>query len=150
MASLTNVSLSITSGATSSASNVNVTGTLGFDASEVGKTYRLEIKLFGEDKADDNRPSSDAVGDDELYTFRWGIFNPYKTIVVTAAGTQTFSETRSISAEKLDEDSGTVKVGQADINTPIFMPRADELYARAVLSGAPVSARSQTITTPGV
>lgn len=150
MASLSNISLSTGAGNNADTSTVTVTGTMNFDASEVGKSYRLEIKIFGEDKAGDNLPAGDAVGDDELYTFRWNVLFPYRTIQVTAAGAKTFSETRTISSATLDEDSGKVKIGDADINTPVFSPRGDEFYARAVLSGAPVTAKSPTLKTVGV
>lgn len=153
MATVNNVTLTLASGSTSSTKNITVSGNFSFDAAEVGKSFRQEIKILGEDKSGDNLPSGDAVGDDELYTFTWGslfIKLPYKQFVVNAAGTLPFSETRSINAEALDEDSGKVIVGYADINTPIYMPRADEVYARVTLSGAPVSARSPTVTSVGV
>lgn len=150
MATISNITLSTAAGTNADTSKVTVNGTMTFDSTEVGKSYRLEIKIFGEDKAGDNLPSGDAVGDDELYTFRWNLFTPYRTVQVTEAGAKTFTETRTISSAALDEDAGKVKVGDADINTPVFMPRADEFYARVVLSGAPVSAKSPVLKTPGV
>ena len=148
MASVSNISLSISTQSAADARNVTVTGSMTFDAGEVGKSYRLEIKIFGEDKAGDNLPSGDSAGDDDLYTFAWGsLFNkvPYKQFTVASAGVQTFTETRAISNEKLDEDSGKVKVGEGDINTPVFMPRQDEVFARVSLYGTPASARSATV-----
>lgn len=150
MASVSNISLSTAAGNNADTSKVTVTGTMNFDSTEVGKSYRLEIKIFGEDKAGDNLPAGDAVGDDELYTFRWNVLIPYRTVQVAAAGANTFSEMRTISSSALDEDSGKVKIGEADINTPIFSPRGDEFYARVVLSGAPVTAKSPTLKTVGV
>lgn len=148
MASLSDVLLTITTNSNGNSSNVNVSGKIGFDAGEIGKSYRLEIKLFGEDKAGDKLPSSDAVGDDELYVFKWNLLFSYKTITVTNAGIQNFSYTRTLPSNVLDEDAGTVKIGE-ESNTPVFMPRGDEIYATVFLSAAPVSARSQTVTTPG-
>lgn len=148
MATVNNVTLTISNGSSSSTKNVTVSGNFVFDAGEIGKSFRQEIKIFGEDKSGDNLASTDAVGDDELYTFTWGslfIKLPYKQFVVNAAGSMAFTETRAINAEKLDEDGGKVIVGYADINTPIYMPRADEVYARVTLSGAPVTARSATV-----
>jgi hypothetical protein len=39
--------------------DVTVAGNITFTASDVGKTYRLEIKIFGEDKGDDSLPSDE-------------------------------------------------------------------------------------------
>ncbi|OHB41394.1 MAG: hypothetical protein A2Y11_03480 [Planctomycetes bacterium GWC2_39_26] len=153
MASVSNIFLLISNNSTANTRNVTVSGTMNFDMGEVGKSYRLEIKIFGEDRPGDNVPSNDPFGDDELYTFLWGRFLPqipYKRFTVTTAGPQTFTETRAISDDKLDEDSGKVQVGIADINTPIFMPRADEVYAKVVLSATPSTARSNTVRTVGV
>ena len=72
---------------------------------------------------------------------------------LSSAGNQTFKETRTISNDQLDEDSGSEIVGWADIHSPIYMPRADEVYAKVVLSVAPStpsSARSNTVQTVGV
>lgn len=144
MASLSNVSLSVSSG------NVTVSGTMKFDASEVGKSFRLEIKLFGEDKAGDNLPSDDPVGDDEIHTFTWGtnVFNkkPYKQFTVANAGPKSFSETSSPSEEKLNEDGGNVMIGSSP---PVPFMRADEIYAKVTLSGSPVSLRSASVVSPG-
>lgn len=49
MASASNISLSIANGSSANTSNVTVSGLLNFEASEVGKSYHLEIKIFGED-----------------------------------------------------------------------------------------------------
>lgn len=148
MASVSNISMSLANGSSTSTRNVTVTGTITFDASEVGKSYRLEIQLFGEDKVGDTLPAGDPVGDDSLYTFTWGTLlnkKPYKQFTVAAAGPQTFTETRAVSNDKLDEDPGQVKIGEADINTPLYMPRQDEVYAKVILSGTPISARSSTV-----
>lgn len=130
--------------------SVTVSGTMTFDAGDVGKTYRLEIKLYGEDLSGDKLPAGDSVGDDVVYTFKWGpsplLPVTYKTVVVAAAGNVAFNETRNVATTALDEDPGKVLIGMADINTPIFMPRSDEVYARVTLSGAPVTARSTTAT----
>ena len=128
--------------------DVTVAGTLTFDASDVGKSYRLEIKLYGEDKTGDALPSGDAVGDDLIYTYKFTgplLQLPFKTITVAAAGSINFSEKRSINTGTLDEDPGTVVVGWADINTPILMPRKDEVYAMVTLSGSPVTKKSATV-----
>ncbi len=148
MASVSNIAMSIANGSSTSSRNVTVTGTMTFDTSEVGKSYRLEIKLLGEDKVGDKLPAGDPVGDDEIYTFSWGTLlnkKAYKQFTVAAAGPQTFTETRAVSNGSLDEDSGQVKIGEADINTPLFFPRQDEVYARVSLSGTPSTARSSTV-----
>jgi hypothetical protein len=148
MASVSNVTLSLAAGSSSSTTNVTVAGTLTFDASEVGKSYRMEILVMGEDLSGDNLPSTDSGSDDSLYTFKWGslfLMKPYKQVTVAAAGAQSFTETRAITSTTLDEDSGKVYIGDADINTPLYMPRKDEVYAKVTVSSVPVSARSTTV-----
>ena len=141
----------ITLGATSNGKrDVTVAGTMTFDANDVGRTYRLEIELFGEDLSGDHLPAGDGGADDPISTFMWlggGILllRPYKAVSVLAAGTVNYSEKRAIDTAKLDEDTGTEIVGWADINTPIIMPRADEVYARVTLNTAPVSKRTSTV-----
>ncbi|WP_457427557.1 hypothetical protein [Roseateles sp. P5_E7] len=129
--------------------DVTVAGTMNFDASDVGRTYRLEIKLYGEDLSGDNLPSGDTTADDLISTFMWvsgGILlRSYKAVTVLAAGAVSYSEKRAIDTAKLDEDSGKEIVGWADINTPIYMPRSDEVYAQVTLGTAPVSKRSATV-----
>jgi hypothetical protein len=129
--------------------DVTVAGTMNFDASDVGRTFRLEIDLYGEDLAGDKLPSTDSGADDLISSFMWvggGLFlRPYKTVTVAAAGALSYSEKRAIDTAKLDEDSGKEIIGMADINTPVFMPRADEVYAQVTLGTAPVSKRSATV-----
>lgn len=146
MASVSGVTMSIANGSSSLARNVTVSGTMSFDASDVGRTYRLGISLFGEDKSDDKLPAGDPVGDDDVYDFKWGFLlaqKPYKVVTVSAPGSVPFSETRSVSNAKLDEDTGTVS---PNVDPPLpGLPRRDEVYALATLTGAPVSARSSTV-----
>jgi len=152
MATLSNITLLFSSG-TGGKTNVTVSGTRTFDASEVGKIYLMEIKIFGEDKTGDKLPSGDSLVDDDIYTFKWGslfLQKKYQQFTVAVDGSQPFTETRSISDDILDEDKGMVKIGEADINTPIFAPRADEVYAKVSLSGKTVSALSATIKSFGV
>jgi hypothetical protein len=127
--------------------DVTVAGNITFDAGDVGKTYRLEIKLFGEDMSGDNLPASDAAGDDLIYTYKWPnplliLPKPYKTITVSAAGNVSYSEKRAIANTVLDEDSGNVSnmVG----GVLIQMPRSDEVYASVTIAGAPVTKKSLT------
>ena len=147
MASISGVSMSIANTSSTTSRNVTVTGTMSFDASDVGRSFHLAISLFGEDKSGDNLPSGDPVGDDEIYAYKWGLLlgaKPYKVVTVSAAGSVPFTETRAVSNAKLDEDPGTIPV---NFDPPLpGVPRADEVYARATLSGAPVSARSATVT----
>jgi hypothetical protein len=147
MASILNPTLSLGS-SIGDKRNVTVAASLKFSASDVGRTYKLEIQLFGEDKSGDALPSGDAVGDDKIYTYAWPgpvLPRPYKMITVAAAGTVALSETRAVSNEALDEDPGKVVIGKADIHTPVFMPRSDEVYARVTLGVASVSARTPTV-----
>jgi hypothetical protein len=132
----------------SSKRDVTVAGTITFDAGDVGKSFRLEIKLFGEDKSGDKLPASDAVGDDLIYTYKWT--NPflifpkaYQTFSVSAAGDVSYSEKRAIATTVLDEDTGNVShmVGGVLLQTP----RADEVYANVTLSGSPVTSKTATV-----
>jgi len=156
MASISNVSLSIENGSTANTKKVTVNGTLTFVAGNVGKSYRLVIKLRGEDKAGDNLPDTDSGPDDELFTYTWS--NPvrsYKVISVTSAGSQNFSHMRVISAGILDEDSGKVYIGSPAPHSPAFLPRDDEIYATVTLKNPPVpsavepTARSSTVIVSG-
>lgn len=139
----------VTLGATSNDKrDVTVAGTMTFDASDIGRTYRLEIQLMGEDLAGDNLPSGDTGADDLISSFMWvsgGVPRAYRTVTVQATGAISYSEKRAIETSRLDEDAGLQKVGMADIHTPVFMPRADEVYAQVTLGTAPVSKRSATV-----
>jgi hypothetical protein len=126
---------------------------MSFDAGDVGKTYQLEIKVYGEDKTTDQLPSGDSVGDDLLYTFQWSKPLPlspivaYKSIAVTAAGSVNFKETRSVDVAKLDEDADSWTVIQG---TTFPLRRQDEVYARITLSASPVTVKTPTvIANPG-
>jgi hypothetical protein len=148
MATVSNVAISLSNGSSSSNRTVTVTGTMNFDASEVGKLFRMSINVMGEDKAGDNLPAGDSASDDDVYTFTWGSLlnqKSYKQFTVNVPGSQTFTESRTVLNDKLDEDKGKVIVGQADINTPIYMPRQDEIYALVTLSTIPATAKSATI-----
>lgn len=151
MATISGVTMSIANGSSTAARNVTVSGTMKFDAGDVGRTYHLSIGLFGEDARDDHLPVGDDVGDDDVFAFKWGFLltqKPYKVVTVSAPGAVPFSETRAVSNVKLDEDPGdTSNAKEADIHTPLpGLPLRDELYARATLTAAPVSARSATVT----
>jgi hypothetical protein len=139
MPTITNLTLEVTDDAAPATTRTaKVTGTLGFDAADAGKTYRVAIALLGEDTPDDNLPATDSGADDELYTFMFGFLKPYKTVVVPANATVALSESRTLPASKLDEDSGKVMFN----NHPPAFARRDEVYARVTVSGAPVTQRS--------
>lgn len=122
--------------------NVTVTGTLTFDASDVGRTYKLEIGVYGDDSATDKRPSDDSAADDLIYTFKWAAIpfpRSYKNITVLAAGNVAINETRSITNEALDEDKGVVIIAEPAPQSPVPFPRSDEIYAKVTLSTASIS-----------
>jgi hypothetical protein len=154
MATISNVTLAYGAN-TATHTSVTVAGTLGFDAADVGRTYQLRIALVGEDKAGDTLPSGDAVGDDVLQEFSFAgtpLPKLFRTIQVSAAGSQNFSETRNVLTTRLDEDPGKVSVGPPpSINDPpLQMPRADEVYARVTLQQPAITARSATRVSIGV
>lgn len=144
---------------------VTVSGTINFDASDVGRTYQLEIKLCGEDRPTDDLPASDRVGDDLLYNFLWPpvparipavralaprgrsttrprrpLFSPFPNITVKAPGSQSFEETRTVNLTALDEGTGTVDSGRDP-----EVPHEDEVYAVIRLSST-VSTMAKTST----
>ena len=77
MATVSDICLSISNSSMANSKNVTVSGSMNFDTSDVGKSYRLEIKIFGEDKPDDSLASDDHIGDDELYTFYFRGRSPF-------------------------------------------------------------------------
>lgn len=128
--------------------SVTVAGVMNFDARDVGKTFKLEIKLFGEDKPGDALSPTDPVGDDLLYTFLWRsplMPVPFRYFTPGAARNVPFEETRLVDCTKLDEDAGFVPALPAP---PPFrpLPRKDEVYAAITLSHA----FSTTVKTPTV
>jgi hypothetical protein len=150
MASLSKISLSLSDETTANTRSVTVSGLMSFNKGDVGKIYRLYIRLVGEDKPGDVLPTSDPVGDDIVSTFFWKTpfgLDSYVSAAVSATGPHKFTETRGISKGKLDEDSGEEKTGEADINTPFLVPRQDEVYAKVWLWVPPsplATARSAT------
>jgi hypothetical protein len=138
MPSITKLHLTISSGPGAHTRSALVTGLLGFDRCDVGRAYRLAITLFGEDLPGDNLPPGDAAGDDALYAFRWGLAKvPYKLITVGAPGTQPLHELAAVGGGALDEDGGGVPTQVVGT-----LPRGDEVYAQATLTGAPLAVKS--------
>lgn len=148
MATIQNPKTTLAAGGSNGQRAVTVTGMLNFDSGDVGKTFKLEIGLYGDDSTSDLRPAGDGAGDDLLYTFSFagGLFpRPYKLLTVQAAGSVPVNETRLVSDEKLDEDSGKVAVGQPTFQEFVFMPRSDEVYAKLTLGATSISAVSPTV-----
>ena len=126
--------------------NVTVAGVMNFDAGDVGKTFKLEIKLFGEDKPGDALAPTDPAGDDLLYTFLWRsplMPVPFRYFTPRTAGNVPFEETRLVDCSKLDEDAGFVLPAPPPFRP---LPRKDEVYATIALSYA----FSTTVKTPTV
>ncbi len=151
MATISDVGISVAGGQDRDTSDVTVSGTMNFVSGEVGKTYRLEITLRGDDWPDDNRPLGDDANDDDVYTYKFAPRGAEFTLVtVTAPGAQTFSETRTLQSATLDEDSGKHDLRKPDKWTPNPYPRADEVYARVTLFGVGMTARSANWVSIGV
>jgi hypothetical protein len=149
MATIQNPQISLGAG-NSDTRPVTVSGTMKFDAADVGRSFRLEIAVYGDDSATDKRPVEDGASDDVIYTFKWpGLLLPlpYRVLTVQAAGNVPLSETRQVTTDALDEDSGKVQVGIVS-NTPVLLPRADEIYAKVTLTptSTKVSATTPTIS----
>jgi hypothetical protein len=130
MAEIKDVTLQIQPGSNSDKKKVTVGFKLTFSAAEAGKTFRYGISLRGEDKTGDDEASFLSTGQ-LLYTFLFGgVFpKPLTHKSVTAqVGEQSFSETREVSIEKLNEDPG-FDIIKPDINTTLKIPHPDEVYA---------------------
>lgn len=132
--------------------DVTVAGDISFDAGDVGRTYRLEINVYGEDKNGDALPPGDAIGDDLIYTYNWpGPFmflRPYRIITVTVPGSLSFSEKRAVDIGILDEDPGMKKIPGPLGHPPLLLPRKDEVYAKVTLGCMPMTVQTPTVTTP--
>lgn len=151
MATIQNPQISLGNGA-GDKRPVTVSGTMKFDASDVGRTFRLEIAVYGDDSASDKRPADDGPGDDVIYTFQWlgpVLLRPYKLITVQAEGNMPFSETRQVTNAALDEDTGLAQVGVIAVDTPLLMPRNDEIYAKVTLTPTPAPT-PVSVTTPTI
>jgi hypothetical protein len=136
--SITELHLTIGDGFGAHTVSALVTGVLTFGRCDVGRVYRLAITLFGEDLPGDNLPLTDATGDDLLYAFRWGLAKlPYRQITVGAPGPQPLHELAAVGGGALDEDRGGVQS-----HAFASIPRGDEVYATATLSGAPLTVKS--------
>lgn len=130
MAEIKDVTLQIQPGSTLNKKKATVAFKLAFNSAEAGKAYRYGINLRGEDKTGDDEASFLSNGQ-VLYTFTFNnnLLKAQTHKSVTAvAGEQSFSESREVSIEKLNEDPG-VDVIQVDINTQLKIPHADEVYA---------------------
>ena len=124
---------------------VRVKGKLHFDAGDVGKSFNLDVDLYGAEPAGDTLPPGDHPRSDFLYSFKWASATS-KTIPVAAAGIVAFDESRNVPASVLDEDAG--ETGPRDINVPNEplpgLPHKDEVFALVTLVTR-ASARSRTV-----
>lgn len=158
MVLLSNISLLISDGDTGDTKKLTVEGMNTFDESDIGKSYQLQIIIFADDKENANLSAGAPRRNNVVYTFTWGLLSSkknYKKIAVTVAGEQNFSEMRQVSADVLNEDSGSIEIPSPDINTPtktLFFQ--DEVYAQVTMLAKPpsapwltrpVSARSPTV-----
>lgn len=110
---------------------VTVDFKLAFSREEVeeGKAFRYDINLRGEDKPDDDRePGLTTIGGQLISDFAFGLGLPSKLITATATE-QSFSETRNISTQKLNEDPG---FGPITESGPGLMYK-DEIFAEVTL-----------------
>ena len=129
MAEIKDVTLQIQPGSNSDKKKLTVCFKLAFTAAEAGKIFQYGIGLRGEDKTGDDEASFLSTGQ-LLYTFMFGSFPKLLTqkSVTAQVGEQSFSETREVSIEKLNEDPDfdIIKPG---INTTLKIPHPDEVYA---------------------
>ena len=110
---------------------------LAFSTAEVGKTFRYDINLRGEDKSgDDPEPGPTIIGGQLISDFTFGLGLPSKLITATALE-QSFSETRNISTQKLNEDPGFDSINVSPPELPpqlIKVPHQDEIFAEVTLN----------------
>jgi hypothetical protein len=71
--------------------------------------------------------------------------NNKRDVTAASTGAVNYSEKRAVDLASLDENPGNQLVGRADINTPIFMPRKDEVYASLTISASPVMKKSAMV-----
>ena len=71
MATVTNVTLTITPGSASKA-NVRVQGAVQFAATDIGTPHRLGIDLYAVQAPSDSIEDIELLGSGLLYTFLWG------------------------------------------------------------------------------
>ena len=154
MATISNPTL-VLGQVTNNLREVTVSADVMFDRADEGKTYKLEIALFGEDKSGDALPPGDSVGDNLLYTFSWAagpifLTKAYKLYTVTRPGPVKLQEKRMVSVAALDEDAGVVLVPGPINGHLIPLPRKDEVYAQIKLSVPALVARTPTIVAGGM
>lgn len=129
MAQVKDVKLQIKPNSASS-KEVTVDFKLAFSTDEVGKKFRYDINLRGEDKPDDDRePGLTIIGGQLISDFTFGLGLPSKLITATAVE-QSFSETRNISTQKLNEDPGFSPITKSG---PGLMYQ-DEIFAEVILN----------------
>lgn len=129
MAQIKDVKLQIKPNSASS-KKVTVDFKLAFSTAEVGKNFRYDIDLRGEDKPDDDRePGLTIIGGQLISDFTFGLGLPSKLITAMATE-QSFSETRNISTQKLNEDPG---FGPITTSGPGLMYK-DEIFAEVTLN----------------
>ena len=129
MAQIKDVKLQIKPNSASS-KKVTVDFKLAFDEDDVGETFRYDINLRGEDKPDDDRkPGPIIIGGELISDFTFGIGLPSKLITATKLE-QSFSETRTISTQKLNEDPGVSPITESG---PGFFYK-DEIFAEVTLN----------------
>ena len=138
---------SINPGSTADKRIVSVGYKLNFSAAEAGKKYKITINLFGEESANDDEPPTGLqFGPAKpIYTFPFALF-PYTT-VTAQAGEQSFTETREVTKDKLNEDPG-VEYKEVAPQTVLKFPHDDEIFAR-VTAALEATARSATLELAG-
>jgi hypothetical protein len=128
MAQIKDVKLQINPGSATT-KKVTVDFKLVFGNAEIGKTFRYDINLRGEDKPDDDKETGlTMIGGQLISDFTFGIGLPSKLITASLLE-QSFTETRNISTQKLNEDPGFDFV----FNKGQF-PHADEIFAEVILN----------------
>jgi hypothetical protein len=129
MAQIKDVKLQITPNSADS-KKVKVDFKLAFSTADVGKTFRYDINLRGEDKPDDDRqPGPTTIGGQLISDFTFGLGLPSKLFTPTATE-HSFSETRNISTQKLNEDPGVSPITESG---PGFFYK-DEIFAEVTLN----------------
>ena len=107
---------------------------LTFTTAEVGKTFRYDINLLGEDKLGDEGPI--VIGGQLISDFSFGVFGIPSKLITATATEQSFTEIRNISTQKLNEDPGFDSINVSPPELPpqiIKVPHKDEIYAEVSL-----------------
>jgi len=134
MATVKSVILSFANGTTADDRTAIVKYTFNFAAGDVGKAFRVSIKLWADDTGEG--PVLSPLFVQPLYTFHFGNFlffkNDYFVVTPSMAGDLSDTKQAIVATNLLNEDPGTTTVKLPN-GKLITLPQRDEIYATVSL-----------------